>query len=310
MKPRVLYVGGTGRSGSTVLAGVLGRYEGMVPAGELRFLWDRGLRQNHLCACRQPFRSCPFWAEVVSDAFGGFEAVDGLDVVGWSSALDRLRFVPSLASPRLRTSHFSSTLAEYGDAVSRLYRSVAKVSGAQVVIDSSKDPSYAFVLHALRSFDLSIVHLIRDSRAVAHSWTRTRVRPEIHWRVEYMKRRSPLRTALFWDGNHALFELLGLGEPGYLRVRYEDFVLRPDAWAGEVASLVGAGRPGGLPPLRSDGGWAHSISGNPVRFETRPLQIRLDDEWRTGLGRRDRRLVTVVTGPWLKRYGYLGEAPG
>lgn len=302
MKPRVLYIGGTGRSGSTLLAGVLASYEGLVPVGELRYLWDRGLHQNQLCACRQPFRSCPFWTEVVADAFGSFAAADRLDVAGWSAALDRLRFVPALASPRLRTARFRSILAEYGDALSLLYRSITSISGARAVVDSSKDPSYAFVLHALRSFDLSIVHLIRDSRAVAHSFTRARVRPEIHWRVEYMKCRSPLRTALFWDGNHALFELLGRGEPGYLRLRYEDFVSAPGPRAAEVASLVD----GGPPVLRTGGGWAHSISGNPVRFEQRPVKIRLDDEWRTRLDAKERLVVTVVTAPLLRRYGYLG----
>ncbi len=301
MKPRVLYIGGTGRSGSTVLAGVLASYEGLVPVGELRYLWDRGLRQNQLCACRQPFRSCPFWTEVVADAFGGFDAADRLDVVGWS-ALDRLRFVPALAAPPLRTERFRSTLAEYGDALLRLYGSIASVSGARAVVDSSKDPSYAFVLHALRSFDLSIVHLVRDSRAVAHSFTRARVRPEIHWRVEYMKCRSPLRTALLWDLSHGLFEMLGRGEPGYLRLRYEDFVRNPEACAAEAASLVDPAPP----VLRPGGGWAHSISGNPVRFEHRPLKIRLDDEWQTQLSARNRRAVTAGTAPLLRRYGYLG----
>lgn len=302
MKPRVLYIGGTGRSGSTVLAGVLASYEGLVPAGELRYLWDRGLHQNQLCACRQPFRSCPFWTEVVADAFGSFAAADRLDVAGWSATLDRLRFVPALAGPRLRTARFRSILAEYGDALSLLYRSIASISGARAVVDSSKDPSYAFALHALGAFDLSIVHLIRDSRAVAHSFTRARVRPEVHGRVEYMKRRSPLRTALLWDVNHGLFELLGRGEPGYRRLRYEDFVRNPEACAAEAASLVDPAPP----VLRPGGGWAHSISGNPVRFEQRPLKIRLDDEWQTQLGARNRRAVTVVTAPLLRRYGYLG----
>jgi len=302
-----MYVGGTGRSGSTVLVSMLGRHNGFVPVGELRYLWDRGLRRNELCGCRSPFRSCPFWAEVMADAFGGFDAVDALDTSAWSDALDRVRYVPLLAAPALRPSRFNATLSEYGDAISRLYRSIMSLSGASVLIDSSKDPSYAFLLEALGSFDLSVLHLVRDSRAVAYSWTRERVRPEIHWAVEHMKRRSPLRTALMWNANHLLFEALGRRRSRYLRLRYEDFVGDPEAAIAAATALPDSRGGSGEPAVEQSGeGWKHSISGNPVRFDARPLRITLDDEWETELGSEDRRLVTVVTAPLLKRYGYIG----
>jgi hypothetical protein len=308
VKTNVLYIGGTGRSGSTVLAGAVGRYQSLVPVGELRYIWDRGLQQNQLCGCRQPFRQCPFWAEVITDAFGGFAAVDRLDVVGWLADLDRIRFIPRLAAPPwTRRGRFRGTLEAYGDAVSRVYGSIATVAEARVVIDSTKDPSYAYLLAAVGAIDLSVAHLIRDSRAVAHSWTRARVRPEIHWKVEYMKRRSPLRSALFWDGNHILFEMLGRRDIRYLRLRYEDFVRRPDASAAQVAALADDSGPGQDLVIRTDGAWPHSISGNPVRFQEGPLEIRLDDEWETNLGRRDRRVVTLVTAPLLQRYDYFQD---
>jgi len=287
---------------------MLGRREGFVAVGELRYLWDRGLRRNHLCGCRSPFRSCPFWTEVMADAFGGFDAADALDTEAWSDALDRVRYLPLLAAPRLRPTRFGATLREYGDAITGLYRSILSVSGATVLIDSSKDPSYAFVLDAVDTFDLSVLHLVRDSRAVAYSWTRDRVRPEIHWAVEHMNRRSPMRTALTWNANHLCFEALGWRKRRYLRLRYEDFVGDPDGAISTVVALAGGSAPPGTPPVeRSDSGWNHSISGNPVRFDARPLRIALDDEWETELGTEDRRLVTMVTAPLLHRYGYLGS---
>jgi hypothetical protein len=44
----VLYVAGTGRSGSTLLARVLGEADGFVAAGELRYVWQRGLVEDRL----------------------------------------------------------------------------------------------------------------------------------------------------------------------------------------------------------------------------------------------------------------------
>jgi len=312
VKPQVLYIGGAGRSGSTVLATMLGGFEGFVPVGEVRYLWDRGLVQNHLCGCRRPFRECPFWTDVITDAFGGMAAVDAMDMTARAAAVDRARFVPALARPGLRRQGFSRALTAYGDIVSRLYQSIVAVSGARVVVDSSKDPSYAFVLEALPSIDLSVVHLVRDSRAVAYSWTRARVRPEIHWTVEYMQRRRPFRSARRWAVNNALFDVLGRGHPRFVRLRYEDFVAGPTESLAALAALpalargLDTGHSAAVP--RVGDAFVHSVSGNPSRFDGRPVRLTIDDEWQRSLPARDRRVVTLATAPLLARYGYLRPA--
>ena len=69
-RTRVVYVGGTGRSGSTVLANVLGEVPGLVSVGEVRFLWERGILQDRLCGCGDHFSDCPFWSKVLDRALG------------------------------------------------------------------------------------------------------------------------------------------------------------------------------------------------------------------------------------------------
>jgi hypothetical protein len=49
---------------------------------------------------------------------------------------------------------------------------------------------------------------------------------------------------------------------------------------------------------------SHGILGNPVRFDKTPRAIRIDDEWRRRLSRRDSTLTTALTWPLLVRYGY------
>src|SRR5215204_2827150 len=51
----VLYIGGHGRSGSTILAQTLGQIPGFVNVGEVWQVWYRGLRENERCGCGQPF---------------------------------------------------------------------------------------------------------------------------------------------------------------------------------------------------------------------------------------------------------------
>jgi hypothetical protein len=44
--------------------------------------------------------------------------------------------------------------------------------------------------------------------------------------------------------------------------------------------------------------------GNPSRFVTGPVEIRSDDEWESNLKRRDSAVVTALTLPLLRFYGY------
>ena len=62
----VLYIAGTGRSGSTVLAAILGEVEGVFAAGEVRYLWQRGLVEGRLCGCGVPVAECPLWSAVLA----------------------------------------------------------------------------------------------------------------------------------------------------------------------------------------------------------------------------------------------------
>jgi hypothetical protein len=46
-----------------------------------------------------------------------------------------------------------------------------------------------------------------------------------------------------------------------------------------------------------------------MRFGAGPLELRIDDAWTHGLEPRQRRTVSLLTGPLLARYGYSDRAP-
>ncbi len=97
----VLYIGGHGRSGSTILAQTLGQIPGFVNVGELWQVWYRGLRENERCGCGQPFYSCTFWRAVGEEAFGGWDNVDVDKMVALMPYLRRRRYTPHYAlAPR------------------------------------------------------------------------------------------------------------------------------------------------------------------------------------------------------------------
>src|SRR5580700_10309688 len=71
----VLYLGGEGRSGSTVLSTILGSFAGVAAIGEFRIVWH-ALKDDELCGCGTPVSQCEFWTAVAESAFGGWGAID------------------------------------------------------------------------------------------------------------------------------------------------------------------------------------------------------------------------------------------
>src|SRR5947209_4769350 len=97
---RVTYIAGAGRSGSTLLAMMLGTLPGWVSVGELRHLWARGVEENQLCGCGEPFLSCPFWNAVGQVAFDGWERSPHARMRVLQPRVDRFRRLPTLLTLR------------------------------------------------------------------------------------------------------------------------------------------------------------------------------------------------------------------
>ena len=97
----VLFIAGWGRSGSTLLDRMLGQVPGVFSAGELRDIWERGVREDRLCGCGQPFRECAVWRKVGEVAFGGWDALDLAEVQALRRRLDRPWSTPQLLASRV-----------------------------------------------------------------------------------------------------------------------------------------------------------------------------------------------------------------
>jgi Sulfotransferase domain len=311
---RVLYVGGIGRSGSTLVERLLGQLPGVCPVGELVHLWERGITEGERCGCGEPFRHCPFWQKVGTVAFSGWDKVEVRRVATLRSHVDRNRFIPALAGRHVRPG-INGALTEYTSYYARLYRAISEVSGCELIVDSSKHPSLAHCLRWRSDIDLRVLHLVRDSRAVAYSWSRQVRRPDTE-NESYMTRYSTAMAAGQWTTQNAAFHLLPRVGCPTMRLRYEDFVAEPEAAMRQVAHFAGLPAPAGFPFLGADGEthWArldqaHSVSGNPMRFTTGRITISRDERWRTGMPKARQRAVAALTFPLLARYGYLGARP-
>lgn len=299
----VLFVGGAGRSGSTVLANALGSAPSAVSVGELRYLFERGMIEDRLCGCGKSFSSCPFWAQVLQQAFGDDrpEPHREHDVL---TRLTRMRQLPQIILRR-RAWTGQVRAEPVLEHLAALYRAVADVSGAEVVVDSSKLPTFAAVLSTIEGLDLRILHLVRDPRAVAYAWTRAKEQPD-RGRPGLMEQRGVVKSSGLWlVWNVALRHLWKDHPSAYLRLGYEEFARDPAAALRQVAQWVGLSIESALlDGGRIDLATAHTVAGNPARLSHGPTPIRVDDAWVNRLSAGQRRLVWSLTAPLARRFGY------
>jgi hypothetical protein len=300
---RVVYVGSWSRSGSTLLDLMLGSIPGFVSAGEVRFLWDRGLLEGQLCGCGTPVPACPFWRAVLEEAFGP-GGPDPAEMLALRDRVDGLARLPWTAGP-WRPPALARDLARFREVLGRLYRAIARVAQAGVVVDSSKYAAYGRVLAGTRGVDLRLVHLVRDSRAVAYSWTRTKRLLEVPYEERYMPVHPVWRSAAFWALENAALELLRPAATRAAVLRYDELTGRPAAALAETLRRLGLeGEPAALASGRLPPKVNHTVAGNPIRIAPGELAIRPDLEWRSRFPPGARRTVTALTWPLLLRYGF------
>lgn len=297
---KLLYVLGRGRSGSTVFANVLGELDGFFSGGEIRAFWDPVVVRESTCGCGAPIRDCPIWSHVLDR----LSDIDLEKVSAWQRYIVREHQTYRLL--RYRRTRRWRALESYGEVMCRLYDALAEVTGARVIVDSSKRPSYAAFVRTVPGLNPYFIHLVREPRASAYSWLSRR--HESSRAGQEVTRRGALGATLRWD-------LLNLGsdaiirrsEPNRaLRIRYEDFVAQPRDHV-ELARIL-LNEPALRSPFVDDHtvrlGINHTIAGNPSRFVTGVVQLEDSREWRHAQTRMDRWVTTAVALPFLRRYGY------
>lgn len=294
-KIKVLYIAGPSRSGSTILSNILGEIDGFFNAGELIDIWDRGI--NGKCGCGNAMNGCNIWKKVMNASFNNAETIDLNEMIrqrdryAHSYRLTGLSLIPGSKHRLLKDTD------RYRKCLNKLYGSIQSVVGSKIIIDSSKNTGYAFLLNSLPTIDLFVVHLVRDPRATAYSWMRKKIGL---WQTH------PVESSLNWAMRNLSSEIFQKHlKKKYMRLRYEDFIGSPQETIKHIIKFVNETAQD--LPFYGDHevklNVNHSIYGNPNRFQTGFLKLKLDDEWQV-MKKKDQLIVGLLTWPYMIKYGY------
>jgi hypothetical protein len=277
-RPKVLYVMGAGRSGSTILGVALGNCENVFFAGEL----DRWLPRSGVP--RDDPEQTRFWSIVREDVDGAAELFGGkTPSLERSSALLDPRKWP--ARRRLRR--------RYRRVSENLYLAIRRAAGVTHIVDTSHYPLRARELQALRGIDLYLLFLVRDPQGVVASLGRHDV----------VERRfgMPRANAYLWL-TYLLSVFVFLRHPRDRRlfVRHEDFVADPE---GVLRQILHCCDSSALPPDLTSLHTGVPFHGNRlIRSEVVALSPR------TATPDRISRGTAVLQLPWAAVFSRLRPA--
>lgn len=314
----MLSIVGPGRSGTTILASILGEVPGVLSVGELRWLWRRGLLEQRSCGCGREPAECPLWSVVLGRILGSPPGGVASETAerDVSSVVNDQREV-SARRHRVRVIRSATKPGRHWAALRRMQSVTAEVcaelcaaTDARLLVDTSKRAQEAAVLAAVDNIDHYVLHIVRDPRAVAYSWRRAKpARPSGDGAT--MGTRRLLPSVARWVENSLGAELLRRQLPPdrWMSIRYEDFAARPRETVDRLLAFLNLDV---AAPFETEDtvvlGANHIVAGNPSRFRRGSVRIVADSEWQEQMSTRDQWCVAALTTPLLQRYRYPTRA--
>ncbi len=325
-KINYLYIMGASHSGSTLLTLLLNAHPEITTIGELD-THGIGNLDGYRCSCRSLLMECPFWQKVrarmtryrpdfdltnmgthLTAASGGLlQRLIGAEYRG--PVLEAVRDIALQCFPE-----FKRAFADFSLNSVALVKVLMELTGAKVFADSSKLPHRLKFLLRIPSFDVKVLHIVRDGRAVALTYmdqdrfadasdpSLRRGGRGLSANTPYALSESMERSAEEWRRELQAAEhlLAGMDPSRWVRVHYEDLCRNTDGTLTRIFEFAGVDSSRRIPDFRRA---EHHIIGNGMRLDT-TSEIRLDERWKTVLNPEHLKIFDGVAGKTNRRYGY------
>lgn len=162
--PKVIYIMGTARSGSTILSLLLGTDKKVCIAGELTNIDKDGFIANKECSCGRHTEDCNFWGEIKNSLNSGHrnfkDAAKINKAVDWHDGF--LKQVFSIIGKKRKKNYKENTL--------KLFSALKKGSECPVIVDSSKYAGRAMAIERFAGVEVWVICLTRSPSGLLHSF--------------------------------------------------------------------------------------------------------------------------------------------
>ncbi|WP_274475259.1 hypothetical protein [Mangrovimonas aestuarii] len=218
---QVIYIAGNGHSGSTLLDIMLGNASNDIfSAGELSFIVRDSIMEEY-CSCKTLIPKCDIWAAI----FAEWERKRKVSYKEYQSLRHKFERNKTLLR-LLKNIYFpGEDFKAYLLATKALFYAIHKVTGANIIIDSSKNAGRIPILK--RIVDTQVIHICRDFKGVLNS-AKKASKKDIEAGVEEdFPVRGSKKTLIDWILNNTLCEFFCRGVKHY-KLKYAVYIKHPD----------------------------------------------------------------------------------
>lgn len=299
-KIKVVYLTGFWFSGATILGRSLKSSNEAIYVGEIRDYWTKGLKKNDLCSCGERFKSCNFWTRVTEEYISAFPTEDIGKVSNDLSELEKTKNYFKLRKflKSKDDNHIRELLNTYLKHTEKLYEIISRVSGKDIIIDSSRLPGRLLALSFSTAIEIFPIYIIRDPRGVVNSLIKKDIRR--FGKVE----NSTFKHILTWNIKNLLsldsINILNSNDTLYLE--YKNFTTNPAKVLEKIKKTLNCSlnyeQENGKVSLFLEPG--HVFTGNRSRHDAGKITIAEDTKWKSELSWQRKALVSVTSLPLLK----------
>lgn len=296
-RTQLVYILGATHSGSTVLAMQLASHPEVCTVGELsgtRYRAEPGYR----CSCGRELAQCDFWqgvsAAMAKRGFSYSATTTQTDVRNAPNRYGRRllrpmyrgRLLELVRDAALNLSPAARTyLRRHQQLGAALAESILECSGDAVLVDSSKLGVH--LKYHLRNprFDVKVVWIVRDGRAVARS-------------LMHNERMTMRQAACEWRRFHHEADAIvrRLDRSQWRQVRYEALCTDRDGTLSALWRFMGLRPAAGEPPELHVLGHYTRLGGS--------AHMKLKEKWRSELSAADLQAFEMVAGRTNSELGY------
>ena len=278
-KINIIYLMGAGRSGTTILASLLGASKEILTIGEMHQFLEH-IIYNKPCSCGKQLNECSFWKEIIENYYKTPKKE--------LTKLDNY-LVNTEKHIKIPISFFK-TNKKYIKFQEDFYTKIAKTKPTKYYLDSAKFVGRILQIKKSKKINTKIIYLVRDIRGVINSFSK---------KVQTYK--NPISTILYYTLINTNAQIVKWIYPKQvLKIKYEDFIENTIETLTKIETFISTDLNDVKQVIiqEKEIEIPHIIGGNRLKTKQK-IKLKKDLAWQKNIKRKNQILYYFLTLPLM-----------
>lgn len=271
----ILYLLGSGRSGTTLIATVLNSTKQIKTLGELHQFYSYTYNDK-LCSCGETISSCEYWGETLKKMNIENEKLKEIETK--QNYEEKHKFIPFILLGKKPSNLYQLSQRTQFEFVEN--------HNKKWLLDSSKYISRFLLLKKTTPFNLKGIYVVRDVRGVIHSFEKKVQTPK-----------KPFSTILYYILTNAFGQLICWVNKDVIKLKYEDFIENTPLEIQRIYKCL-LNENYNIEYPTDSFKIEHLIGGNRLK-KNKAIKINKDFEWKNKISRSNQIFYYILCLPFM-----------